>query len=225
VSAPTEAPIRAVVADDVVLLRDGVARLLADADIDVVGLAADGLRLQQLVDRERPDIAIVDIRMPPTHTVEGLVAARELRQRHPSLGLLLLSQHVETRHALELVRAASGGIGYLLKHRVADTASFVAAVREVAAGGTSIDPEIVSVLLGRQRRVDPLEPLTMREREVLALMAEGRSNAAIATELVLSAKTVESHIHRIFLKLGLDGEVDVSRRVAAVLAYLRARQG
>jgi DNA-binding NarL/FixJ family response regulator len=220
------ATLRAVLADDVVLLREGIARLLEDAGLTVVGQAPDALQLQALVERTRPDVAIIDIRMPPTHTTEGLEAAASLRAGHPTLGVLLLSHHVETEQALDLVRDASGGVGYLLKHRVADTASFVAAVREVAAGGTAIDTEIVEVLLGRRRRSDPLAALTERERDVLALMAQGRSNAAIANELVLSAKTIETHIARVFRKLGLDGQRDdVHRRVAAVLTYLRMRQG
>ncbi len=219
------APIRVVVADDSVLLRRGLIRLLADAGFEVVGEAGDPVTLVRMVEVTAPDVCVVDIRMPPTQTLEGLEAATTLRERHPSVGILLLSHHVETRHAIDLMRSSTGGVGYLLKDRVADTRTFLAAVRDIAAGGTAIDPEVVSLLLGRQRRVDPLEGLSERERQVLALMAEGRSNQAIAETLVVSAKTVESHIHRIFTKLGLTDEPDVHRRVIAVLAHLRAVQG
>jgi DNA-binding NarL/FixJ family response regulator len=216
--------LRVVVADDVALLRAGVTRMLTNAGLQVVGEANDAAQLLHRVERSRPDVAIIDIRMPPTHTTEGLVAARDLRARHPTLGLLILSHHVETQHAVDLVRSGSGGIGYLLKERVTDPAAFVAAVRDVASGGTAIDPEVVSLLLGRRRRTDPLAVLTEREREVLALMAEGRSNQAIAQVLVVSLKTVESHVGHVFRKLGLDLDDDGTRhrRVAAVLTYLRS---
>jgi DNA-binding NarL/FixJ family response regulator len=228
---PGESPIvagsgalRVVVADDVALLRAGVTRMLTSAGLEVVGEANDAAQLLHQVERSRPDVAIIDVRMPPTHTTEGLVAARDLRARHPALGLLILSHHVETRHAVELVRSGSGGIGYLLKERVTDPAAFVAAVRDVASGGTAIDPEVVSLLLGRRRRTDPLGVLTEREREVLALMAQGRSNQAIAEDLVVSLKTVESHVGHVFRKLGVDLDHGGARhrRVAAVLAYLRS---
>jgi DNA-binding NarL/FixJ family response regulator len=219
------APIRVVVADDSALLRGGLVRLLADAGFEVVGEAGDPVTLIHLVARAAPDVCVVDIRMPPTQTLEGLEAAATLRERHPSVGILLLSHHMETRHAIDLLRSSTGGVGYLLKDRVTDTRTFLAAVRDVAAGGTAIDAEVVSVLLGRQRRVDPLAGLSERERQVLALMAEGRSNTAIAESLMVSAKTVESHIHRIFTKLALADEPDVHRRVTAVLAHLRAVQG
>jgi DNA-binding NarL/FixJ family response regulator len=215
------APVKVVIADDVALLRAGVARMLAGAGFAIAGETGDAVRLRDLVARSEPDVAIIDVRMPPTHTTEGLEAARDLRERHPRLGLLILSHHIETQHAVELVRSGTGGIGYLLKERVTDPAAFVAAVRDVAAGGTAIDPEVVSVLLGRHRRTDPLAALTEREREVLARMAEGRSNQAIARHLVVSLKTVESHVGHVFRKLGLDDESDRHRRVAAVLAYLR----
>jgi DNA-binding NarL/FixJ family response regulator len=219
------AAIRVVVADDSVLLRRGLVRLLADAGFEVVGEAGDPVTLVHIVEVTATDVCVVDIRMPPTQTLEGLEAATTLRERHPSVGILLLSHHVETRHAIDLMRSSTGGIGYLLKDRITDTRTFLAAVRDIAAGGTAIDPEVVTLLLGRQRRVDPLEGLSERERQVLALMAEGRSNLAIAETLVVSAKTVESHIHRIFTKLGLTDEPDVHRRVIAVLAHLRAVQG
>jgi DNA-binding NarL/FixJ family response regulator len=217
--------IRVVVADDSALLRGGLVRLLADGGFEVVGEAGDPITFVRIVDRAAPHVCVVDIRMPPTQTLEGLEAAATLRERHPSVGILLLSHHVETRHAIDLLRSSTGGVGYLLKDRITDTHTFLAAVRDVATGGTAIDPEVVSVLLGRQRRVDPLEGLSERERQVLALMAEGRSNTAIAETLVVSPKTVESHIHRIFTKLGLADEPDVHRRVTAVLAHLRAVQG
>lgn len=171
--------------------------------------------------RKKTGLVVVDVRMPPTHTTEGLDAARAIRAEHPNIGILVLSHHVETANALELVHASVGGIGYLLKDHVADPTTFIDAVHEVAHGGTSIDPDVVMALLQRRRRVDPLAALTTREREVLALMAEGRSNAAIAATLVLSPKTIESHVSQIFTKLGLGEEPHRHRRVAAVLSYLR----
>jgi DNA-binding NarL/FixJ family response regulator len=210
-----------VLADDVALLRAGLASLLERAGCEVVGEAGDATALIRLVDEHRPDIAVVDVRMPPTHTTEGLDAARSIRVRRPEMGILVLSQYVETANALELVQASSGGVGYLLKDHVADPATFVDAVFEVAGGGTSIDPDVVRALFNRQRRVDPLARLTPRERDVLALMAEGRSNSAIAATLVLSPKTIESHVSQIFSKLGLTETSDRHRRVAAVLSYLR----
>jgi DNA-binding NarL/FixJ family response regulator len=216
---------RVVLADDVALLRAGLARLLADAGFDVVGEAADADELVALVDHTDPDVVVVDVRMPPTHTVEGLDAARRIRETHPHLGILILSHHLETRNAVELIQGSTGGVGYLLKDRVGDPRSFVSAVRDVAAGGTVIDPQVVAALLGRRRRVDPLESLSHREREVLAAMAEGRSNLAIAGHLALSPKTVEKHISSVFTKLGLADEPVRHRRVAAVLSYLRAVDG
>lgn len=213
---------RVILADDVVLLRAGLARLLSDAGCEVVGQAGDVEELISLVDRLRPDVAVIDVRMPPTHTVEGLGAARTIRARHPSMGILILSHHLETHNVVELINKSTGGVGYLLKDRVADPSALVAAVRDVAAGGTAIDPEVVALLLGRRRRVDPLEALTAREREVLASMAEGRSNLAIAEILSLSVKTVEKHISAVFAKLGIVEEPVRHRRVAAVLSYLRA---
>jgi len=214
-------PIRVVLADDAALLRAGLASLLREAGCDVVAEAGDAATLVQLADEYRPDVVVVDVRMPPTHTTEGLDAARAIRAQHPNIGILVLSHHVETANALELVHATVGGIGYLLKDHVADPATFVDAVHEVAQGGTSIDPDVVMALLRRRRRVDPLAALTPREREVLALMAEGRSNTAIAATLVLSPKTIESHVSQIFTKLDLGEEPHRHRRVVAVLSYLR----
>jgi DNA-binding NarL/FixJ family response regulator len=214
-------PIRIVLADDVALFRAGLASLLERAGCRVVGEAGDAAGLIRLVDEHDPDVAVVDVRMPPTHTTEGLDAARTIRARRPEMGILVLSQYVETANALELVKASSGGVGYLLKDHVADPAAFVDAVLEVADGGTSIDPDVVTALFNRQRRVDPLAALTQREREVLALMAEGRSNTAIAMTLILSPKTIESHVSQIFSKLGLGETTDRHRRVAAVLSFLR----
>ncbi len=216
---------RVVLADDVALLRAGLARLLSEAGFDVVGEAAGPDELVGLVDSTGPDVIVVDVRMPPTHTVEGLDAARRIRETHPDLGILILSHHLETRNAVDLIQGSNGGVGYLLKDRVGDPRAFVSAVRDVAEGGTVIDPDVVAALLGRRRRVDPLEFLSHREREVLAAMAEGRSNLAIAELLSLSPKTVEKHISAVFIKLGLVDEPVRHRRVAAVISYLRAIDG
>lgn len=216
---------RVVLADDVVLLRAGLARLLAEAGLSVVGEAAGPEELVALVDRTQPDVVVVDVRMPPTHTVEGLDAARRIRDSHPDVGILILSHHLETRNAVDLIEGSTGGVGYLLKDRVGDPRAFVSAVRDVADGGTVMDPDVVAALLGRRRRIDPLESLSDREREVLAAMAEGRSNMAIAQHLVLSPKTVEKHISSVFTKLGLTNEPVRHRRVSAVLSYLRAIDG
>lgn len=215
------APVRVVLADDAALLRAGLASLLERSGCRVVGEAGDPTTLLQIVDEHRPDVAVIDVRMPPTHTTEGLDAARTIRFRHPHMGILVLSQYVETANALDLVNTSTGGIGYLLKDHVANPAAFVDAVLEIANGGTTIDPDVVAALFNRQRRTDPLAPLTRREREVLALMAEGRSNTAITATLVLSPKTVESHVSQIFSKLGLGDTADRHRRVTAVLSYLR----
>ena len=215
-------PIRIAIADDAILLREALASALTAAGFSVVGQAADADGLLTLIDRERPDVAIVDVRMPPTHTTEGLEAARQIRLRHPGTAILVLSQYVETRYALELLRDDPAGIGYLLKDRVTKVADLADAVRRVAAGGSVIDPEVVSRLLGRPRAHSPLDELTPREREILGLMAEGRSNQAIAGQLVLDPKTVEGHVSAIFGKLGLEPAAQDNRRVLAVLAYLRS---
>jgi DNA-binding NarL/FixJ family response regulator len=213
---------RVVVADDSVLLREGVVRLLQEDGFDVVAQAGDAEDLMRKVGAHRPDVAIVDVRMPPTHTDEGLRAAAEIRERFPETAVLVLSQIIETGSALELLTASAEGVGYLLKDRVADIDRFTEAVRRVAEGGSALDPEVVSTLLGRRRRDDPLADLTSREREVLGLMAEGRSNAAIAEALVITERAVEKHVTSIFSKLGLSPASEDHRRVLAVLAYLRA---
>jgi DNA-binding NarL/FixJ family response regulator len=214
--------VRVVVAEDSTLFREGLVRLLAEADVDVVAEARNAHELRTFVERERPDVAIVDVRMPPTQTDEGTRTAKELKAQQPELGVLILSQVVETRHALDLFSEWPEGFGYLLKDRVAAVDDFLDAVRRVAAGGTAIDPEVVGQLMGRRRERDPLEVLSPREREVLGLMAEGLSNRGICERLFLSPKTVETHINSIFLKLGLSPAPDDHRRVLAVLAFLRA---
>lgn len=214
--------IRVLLADDAVLLREALAAALASAGFDVVGQAGDVPGLLALVDRQRPDVVVVDVRMPPTHTTEGLEAARSIRARHPGVAILVLSQYVETRYAVDLIRDDPSGIGYLLKDRVMRVADLADAVRRVAGGGSVIDPEVVARLLGRQRNHSPLDELTRREREILGLMAEGRTNQAIADRLTLELKTVEGHVRAIFSKLGLEPTTEDHRRVLAVLAYLRA---
>jgi DNA-binding NarL/FixJ family response regulator len=215
------APIRVVLAEDSVLLREGVASLLADAGFEIVGQAGTAEQLLLKVRSHKPDVAIVDIRMPPTHTDEGLRAAQEIREQHPGVGVLVLSQYVESGYALELLRTSAEGVGYLLKDRVSDTREFADAVRRVAEGGSVLDPEVVSRLVGRRRGEDPLAELTPREREVLELIAEGRSNQGIAERLVVTERAVEKHITSIFEKLGLPAAPADHRRVLAVLAYLR----
>ncbi len=212
---------RVVLADDAVLLREALSAALAAAGFDVVGQAADVPGLLAVVAREHPDVAIVDVRMPPTHTTEGLEAARRIRSEVPGTAILVLSQYVETRYALELLRDDPSGIGYLLKERVTRIADLADAVRRVADGGSVVDPEVVARLLGRARRESPLDELTRREREVLSLMAEGRSNAAIAERLFVDPRTVEGHVGIIFSKLGLERGPEDHRRVLAVLAFLR----
>ena len=215
--------IRVVLADDSVLLREGVARLLADAGVEVVGQAGTADALLQLVRTTVPDVAVVDIRMPPTFTNEGLVAADAIRAEHGTqVGVLVLSQYVDTTYALRLVTDGRGGVGYLLKDRVVDVEDFNEAVRRVARGGSAIDPEVVAQLVNRRRAKGPLDELTERERQVLALMAEGRSNQAICDRLFVTPKTVEAHVASIFSKLELVPAPDDNRRVLAVLTYLRA---
>jgi DNA-binding NarL/FixJ family response regulator len=211
---------RVVVADDSTLLREGLVRLLEEAGLEVVGQAGDGEDLLRKVRAHRPDVAVVDVRMPPTHTDEGLVAAREIRAEQPEVGVLVLSQYVEVAYARELLAESAEGLGYLLKDRVADIETLADAVRRVGEGGSALDPEVVSQMLGRARRDDPLADLTPREREVLGLMAEGRSNASIAAELVVTERAVEKHVTSIFSKLDLPASSDDHRRVLAVLRYL-----
>jgi DNA-binding NarL/FixJ family response regulator len=215
-------PIRVVIADDSVLLREGLARLLEEYGFEVAGQAGDAEDLLRKVGAHKPDVAVVDVRMPPTHTDEGLRAAHKIRSEFPDTGVLVLSQYVEEAYALELLSQSTESTGYLLKDRVADVDSFTDAVRRVASGGSALDPEVVALLLGRRRREDPLQSITPREREVLALMAEGRSNAAIAEALVVTERAVEKHVTSIFSKLDLTPTVEDHRRVLAVLAYLRA---
>jgi DNA-binding NarL/FixJ family response regulator len=214
--------VRVVVADDSVLLREGVARLLVDAGFEVVGQVDNAEDLVRRVGFSKPDVAIVDIRMPPTHTDEGLRAAKQIRERFPQVGVLVLSQYVEPGYAMELLSDSSEGVGYLLKDRVSDIEEFASAVRRVAQGGSALDPAVVSQLVGRRRRDDPLAELTGREREVLELMAEGRSNTGIAERLVVTERAVEKHVTSIFQKLGLPQASEDHRRVLAVLTYLRS---
>jgi DNA-binding NarL/FixJ family response regulator len=212
---------RIVIADDAVILREGLAQLLGMRGHQVVASVGDAEALREAVKEHAPDVAVVDVRMPPTHTDEGLRAAIELRREHPGLGLLLFSQYVETRYAAELLSQAPAGVGYLLKERVSNLDEFMDALNRVAAGGTALDPEVVSHLLS-SRRADALGSLTPREREVLALMAEGRTNSAIAASLVVSDRAVEKHVANIFTKLGLPPSGTGHRRVLAVLRYLES---
>ncbi len=212
---------RVVVADDVMLTRAGIVRLLGDAGIDVVAEAEDAEALLRQVRLEQPDIAIVDIRMPPTHTDEGLIATQQIRTDHPGIGVLVLSQYVEPSYAMRLLEEHPERVGYLLKQRVFDVAVLVDALRRIDDGETVVDPTIVARLFGRQRREDPLTELTDREREVLGLVAEGLSNRAIAGRLFVTDRTVEAHVTQIFLKLRLDVNPESHRRVLAVLTYLR----
>lgn len=212
---------RIVIADDSVLLREGLARLLVEAGFEVVGQAGDADELLAQVEAHHPDVAIVDIRMPPTHTDEGLRAARELRERNERLGILVLSQYVRPSYALELLRGGSQGVGYLLKDRVSDLANLADSVRRVGQGGSVLDPSVIAQLVDKRRAGDdPLGELTERELEVLALMAEGRSNRAVADRLFISEHTVEKHVQNIFLKLQIPPSADDHRRVLAVLAFL-----
>jgi DNA-binding NarL/FixJ family response regulator len=213
--------VRVVIAEDLALLRDGLTRLLRDNGFEVVAAVTDGSDLVRVVTTEKPDLAIVDIRLPPTFRDEGLRAALEARRRRPETAILVVSQYVEHTYATELLADGRGGVGYLLKDRVLDVDEFVDAARRVAGGGTALDPEVVAELFSRRTSDGPLEALTPREREVLGLMAEGRSNAAIAEELVLTVGAVEKHIANIFMKLRLAPSTTDHRRVLAVLAYLQ----
>jgi len=212
--------VRVIVAEDSALLREGVVRLLEESGFEVVGQAGDGEELMRKVRAHRPDVAVVDVRMPPSHTDEGLRAAREIRAELPEVAVLVLSQHVEAAYARDLLAESAEGLGYLLKDRVADVDTLADAVRRVGGGGSVLDPEVVSQMLGRARREDPLAALSPREREVLALMAEGRTNAAIAAELVVTERAVEKHVTGIFAKLDLRAGGDEHRRVLAVLRFL-----
>ena len=212
---------RVILADDSMLLREGLARMLSESGFEVVAQVGDAEALLATVDADPPDVCIVDIRMPPTNTTEGLQAALHLRVHHPEVAVLVLSQYVETRYAMELLAQGADGVGYLLKDRVGDIAELLAALRSVVAGRSVIDPAVVSRLVGRHRRADPMEALTAREREVLEQMAEGRSNRAIGERLFLSPKTVEAHVSSIFSKLGIEDTADDNRRVLSVLTWLR----
>jgi DNA-binding NarL/FixJ family response regulator len=211
-----------IVAEDSVLLREGIVRLLGENGFEVVGQAGDAEDLVRKVGAHKPEVAVVDIRMPPTNTDDGLRAALEIRERFPRTGVLVLSAYVEEAYALELVSESAAGLGYMLKDRVADVDGFVDAVRRVGDGGSALDPEVVARLLGRKRRDDPLADLTPREREVLELMAQGRSNGAIAASLVVTERAVEKHVTSIFGKLGLTPAAEDHRRVLAVLTYMRS---
>jgi len=214
--------VRAVIAEDSILLREGVERVLSNAGFELVGSYGDADQLLARLPGDAPDVAIVDIRLPPTHTDEGLRAALEIRARHPAIGVLVLSQYVEVGLALKLLAASAEGAGYLLKDRISDVQEFASSVRRVAEGGSAIDPIIVSTLLSKRRSDDLLAELTPREREVLELMAEGRSNSGIAEKLVITIRSVEKYVSSIFDKLGLPTDGSESRRVLAVLLYLRS---
>jgi DNA-binding NarL/FixJ family response regulator len=214
--------VRAVIAEDSVLLREGLCRLLTEAGIEIVGQAGDAEDLLRKTRAHKPDVVVTDIRMPPTQTDEGLRAAHVIRGELPQTGVLVLSQYVEEEYVMELLGESAEGVGYLLKDRIADVEHFVEAVERVADGGSALDPEVVSHMLGRRRREDPLAELTPREREVLGLMAEGRSNHAIAEQLVVTERAVEKHVTNIFGKLGFASAPDDHRRVLAVLAYVRS---
>jgi DNA-binding NarL/FixJ family response regulator len=214
---------RVVVAEDSVIIREGMVRLLTEAGFDVVGQAGDGAELLRQVDTHRPDVAVVDIRMPPTHTDEGLQAARELRRRYPGLGVLVLSQHVRPSYAFELLSEGTDGIGYLLKDRVSDLEELAEGIRRVGGGGSVLDPSVVAQLVNRRKMGnDPVDELTERELEVLGLMAEGRSNKAVADRLFITEHTVEKHVQNIFAKLRIPATTDDHRRVLAVLTFLNS---
>jgi DNA-binding NarL/FixJ family response regulator len=214
---------RVVVAEDSVLLREGIVRLLEEQGFDVVGQAGDAHELMRKVAAHKPDVAVIDIRMPPTHTDDGLRAAQEIGRRHPETAVLVLSQYVDHDYAMQVLGEGTSGVGYLLKDRVVEVEPFADAVRRVAAGGSALDPEVLAQLVGRARDDDPLEAISPRERDVLELMAEGRSNRAIAEALVITERAVEKHVTRIFDKLGLDPARETHRRVLAVLTWLRSR--
>jgi DNA-binding NarL/FixJ family response regulator len=215
-------PLRVALADDAVLFREGLARILVESGFEVTGQVGDGEALVRLVQVDPPDVAIIDLRMPPTHSSEGLEAAARVRASAPDVGLMLLSQYVEVHHALQLMNEFNHGVGYLLKDRVSDLAAFATDVRRVASGEVVIDPELVRRLVARRREDDPLDTLTERERAVLTLMARGLSNVALSAELHLSVKTIEGHVRNIFTKLGLQLDEREHRRVLAVIAFLRA---
>jgi DNA-binding NarL/FixJ family response regulator len=215
-------PLRVVIAEDSVLMREGIASLLEGAGFEIVGKSSTADDLLLKVRSYKPHVAIVDIRMPPSHTDEGLVAAKQIRERHPEVGVLVLSQYVEPSYAMELIADDAEGVGYLLKDRIPDVDEFSSSVRRVAEGGSALDPAIVTQLVGRRRGDEPLETLTPREREVLELMAEGRSNQSIAQKLVVTERAVEKHVTSIFGKLRLPATAEDHRRVLAVLAFLRA---
>jgi DNA-binding NarL/FixJ family response regulator len=212
--------VRVVIADDSIIVREGIAALLRQGGIEVAALATTAEELQRDVDEHEPDVAIIDVRMPPTHTDEGLRAAHEIRARHPEMGIVILSQHLESGTAMRLLAENPGRLGYLLKDRVGDMGEFAAALRHVAAGGAALDPQVVSRLLAA-RKTAPVEALSPRERDVLALVAEGRSNRAIAERLDITERGVQKHVTSIFTKLGLPAGEDDNRRILAVLEYLR----
>lgn len=216
---------RVILVDDAVLVREGIARLLTEAGVSVVAQLSDASGILDAVRTDGADVVVTDVRMPPTHTSEGLRAAAEVKREFPAVGVLVLSQYVETRHALDLLRSGHRGIGYLLKERITRPEQLVDAVRRVAGGGTAIDPEVVRVVFDSPRAVDPLLALTAKEREVLELLAEGHSNEQIAQSLGVGARTIETHTSRIFAKLGLEADRATHRRVLAVLALLRVRSG
>ena len=219
-TTPTPTALRVVIADDTALLRNGIARMLAESNIEVAGLARDGTEAVALVEREQPAVAILDIKMPPTHTDEGLVAADEIRRRFPTTAVLVLSQYIESAYALRLIQDGEGHAGYLLKDRVLDSQHLADAVRRVAAGETVVDQELVATLINGRRKNDPLDTLTDREREVLQLMAEGLTDRGIGERLWLTPRTVETHIRHILQKLNLPNNPNHNRRVHAVLTYL-----
>jgi DNA-binding NarL/FixJ family response regulator len=216
-------PMRVVIGEDQLLFRKGLGRLLEEAGFDVVGQAGDAVDLRRKVNAHRPDVAVVDIQMPPTNTDDGLRAAMAIRAEHPDTNVLVLSQYIEERYAVDLIGDSAEGVGYLLKDRVGDLDAFAEAVRRVGEGGSVLDPEVVGQMLGRRRRVDPLDELSPREREVLELMAQGRSNHGIAEKLVITESAVEKHVTAIFDTLGLQRSGDEHRRILAVLTFLRSR--